>query len=164
MQNKKITRLTTGITALALTCSLSLTGCDYAKKDKFYFHYSLNGEAYVKKSDYISNEYIYNYYVIELHYKGLNRNSIYIANRFQYTSGVSKYTNIFTNDLITYDDNENNRYEFIKVTPLIDLLEEYNLIKDKYTYEDMQEIYQIIKENYVFSEIAAKTRILEKEK
>lgn len=158
MHNKKMIKITTGITALALTCSLTITGCNYRKNDKFYFSYSLSGEEYINRNDYISSEYINNYYVIEIYHTILNKSTIYIAYRYQNTSGYSKYTNVFTNYKIAYDPDELDYYEFIKVTPLIDLLEEYNLVKDKYTYQDMQYIYKTIEENYTFNETKSKTR------
>ena len=86
---------------------------------------------------------------------------IYIAYDFKYTNGISKYTNIFNNYTIAYNPDGKDYYEFISITPLIDILEEYNLVKDKYTYEDMEYIYKIIKEDYDYKEYKAKTKIKE---
>ena len=162
MQNKKtLVKLTAAITAGALGLTLT-SGCTQRKKDKFYFDYSFSGEAYINRYDYISSEYINNYYLIEVYHTGLKKSFLYIAHDFKYTNGVSKYTNIFTNNKIAYNPDEEDYYDFINIIPLIDLLEEYNLAKDKYTYEDMQEIFKIIKENYLYQKNNAKIRIKER--
>lgn len=160
MEKEKLVRLTSTITALALSLTLT-SGCEYRKKDKFYFNYNLKGEAYIHKNDYISAEYINNYYLIEIYHTGLERSMIYIAYDFKYKNGVSKYSNIFNNYKIAYNPDSNDYYEFISITPLIDILEEYDLVKDKYTYEDMQYIYKIIKLNYDYKDYKAKTKIKE---
>ena len=148
MYNKnKIVKLTTEITALALT--ITLTSCSgYSKGDKFSIIQNRYGELIVDKDNYISYKYINNYYVIELYNKRIDKTIIYIAHRLKFTTGNSKYTDIFTNYHIAYENNEDDSYEFISVLPLSDFLKKYNLIQEKYTYEDMQNIYDIIKKEY----------------
>lgn len=148
MKNKeKLIKLTTGITALSLT--LSLTSCyNNKKKDKFYFYANIHGEKIINKRDYISIDYINNYYILVLYNKILDKKIIYIANRLQYKSGESQYTNVFTNNKIAYDNDEKDHYDFIEVIPLSEFLIEYHLLQEKYTYEDMLNIYDIIKKEY----------------
>ena len=63
MKKRKLIRLTSTLTALALSLTLT-AGCEYKKRDKFYFSYNLKGEAFIHKNDYISSEFINNYYLI----------------------------------------------------------------------------------------------------
>ena len=147
MQNKKLVKLSAGITAIALSLTLT-SGCDYKKRDKFYFYPNLRGEMVLNNSSYISIEYINDYYVIELYNKILDRTSIHIAYRYIYTSGNSKYINVFTNNKIAYEYDKTDNNEFINITPLIDYLTQYNLIKDKYTYNDMELILEMINSDY----------------
>lgn len=148
--NEKLIKLTTGITALALT--LSLISCDNnknnKKKDKFYFQPNIHGEKIVSKTEYISIDYISNYYILVLYNKVIDKNIIHIAHKLQYENGHSKYTNMFTNNTIAYDNNDKDYYDFIEVIPLSEFLIEYDLLEDKYTYEDMLNIYDIIKKEY----------------
>lgn len=151
MQNKnKFVKLGAGLTAIALSLTLT-SGCDYKKKDKFYFHPNIQGELVLDKNSYISINYINEYYVIELYNKVLDRTTIYIAHRYKYKNGDSKYTNIFTNNKIAYENNMNDYYNFINVTPLEEYLIEYNLIKDKYSYQDMKNLLEVIKKNYIYN-------------
>ena len=78
----------------------------------------------------------------------IEKNVIYIAHRLQYKSGESKYTNIFTNNKIAYDNDKEDYYDFMEVIPLSRYLIEHNLLQEKYSYEDMQKIYEIIKKEY----------------
>ena len=149
--NERFVKITAGITALILTLTL-ITGCNYRKKDKFYFHPNLRGEMILDRNSYISIDYVENYYVIRLYNTILNRNSIFIAYRFKYTNGDSQYINVFNNNKIAYENSEIDYYDFINVKPLIDVLEEYNQVKDKYTYEDLQKILETIKTTYHFEE------------
>lgn len=158
MKKNKFVKCTSSITALAILFSLSTSGCSIVNKrnDKFSFKQSITGEMLVKKDDYIEHQYINNYYVIELYNWLLDRSSIHIAYKSDFTNGIdneilySKYTNIFNNNLITCEPDEKNYYELINITSLNDYLSNYDLAKDKYNYEDMQEIYKVIKENYEF--------------
>lgn len=147
---RKIIKITTGLTTLTLTCCLIMNHCSSKKVNKFHFYQDYKGNIVVSKNDYIGYEYIEDYYVLELYHKGLDRNILNIAYRFKYTSGNSKYINIFNNYFIAYDNNTKDNYEFINVIPLTEFLERYNLIKEGYSYEDMEEIYDIIRKNYIF--------------
>lgn len=167
--NDIFTKYALKTTALALVFSLTMTGCsqNYKKHDKFYFTRELGGRASISSNDYISYEYIKNYYVIEVYNLALNRNQLYIARKqdyHYYETGklvYSKYFEIFSNNTIAYDDNERDCYEFIKVIPLTDYLVEYNLVSDKYTYEDMKNIYELISENYEFQDYKPLIKVLE---
>ena len=153
--NQKLIRLAASLTALTLSCTL-MTGCNVKKRDKFYFHPNLSGNMVIDNDSYISSEYINKYYVIEVYHRGISKASIYIAYRFEYTNGreitSSKYINIFNNYTILYDDDPSDCYDIKKVTPLLDYLTEYNILKDKYTYDDMQEILQTITDSYKYQQ------------
>lgn len=146
---KQFIRLTSGLATIALMCSLTI-GCNIKKRNKFYFYQNLKGNIVPGKNDYISSEYIDEYYVIELYNWVLKSNNLYIAYRYRFVDGTSRYDNVFNEYTIAYDNDRNDYYEFINVTPLEDFLVEYDLEKEKYTYNDMLEIYKIIYENYTF--------------
>ena len=149
---RKVIRVSTGITALALTCSLAIEQYNYKKSDKYYFTPDRNGNMTVSRNNYISHDNLDKYYVIELYHTELDRSMIFIASRFEYNSGNSKYNNIFNNEFIAYDNNEKDFYEFMNVTPLSDILEEYGLEQEKYYYNEMLDIYNTLKNNYEFAD------------
>lgn len=149
---RKVVRVTTGITALTLTCSLAIQQYNYKRSDKFHFSPDRNGNLTVSKFNYISNNNLYNYYFVELYHTGLQRSVIFIASRFKYTTGNSEYINIFNNNFIAYDNNTKDFYEFVNVIPLSNILEEYGLEQEKYYYKDMLEIYEILKNNYDYTD------------
>ena len=161
---RKILKATTGITALTLTCCLTMKQCNNKKIDIFHFHNNLTGNVMTDKNNYICLEHINDYYLIELYHTGLDRSSINIARRFIYASGNSAYTNIFNNYFIAYDNDKNDFYEFVKVTPLLDILEKYDLVKEEYNYDDMVKIYNRIKDNYVFEDTSIYREALDKDK
>lgn len=149
---RKIVRVSTGITALALTCSLAIHKYNDKKSDRFDFYPDRSGNMIVNKHSYINHEYLDKYYVIELYHTELDRSIIFIASRFEYNSGNSKYNNIFNNEFIAYDNNEKDFYEFMNVTPLSVILEEYGLEQEKYYYNEMLDIYNTLKNNYEFAD------------
>lgn len=155
--NKKIIKLTSGITALALT--MSLMGCGSIKGSKFSFKSGENGEIIVEDDSYIDYDYLDNYYVIEVLNKTTNNKEIYIAKKetrgdgSRFSHPYYEYVNIFNNFTLTYTkkypiENKCNLH-FISEKPLLDYITSYYEIKYRYTYEDMQKIFEIVKEKYV---------------
>ena len=162
--NKKIVKYTSGITALALTFSLGMSGCS-SSDSEFKFTENEKGEIVVEEDSYIKYEYLNNYYVVEVYNSILDTNEIYIAEKImnyrKYNNSYNSYKNIFNGFVILYDENEyNNNIKFIKETSLVDYLITYDLVKYRYTYEDMENVYNFIKENYRYENDSALRRKL----
>lgn len=158
--NKKLVKYTSGITALALALTLN-TGC--SNTSRFKLTQNEKGEYIAVQNSYIDNKNIRKYYVIETYSNLTKESKIYIAYNDDKTIYYDKETgtqyyqciNIFNNTPICYNENNANKnITFIKETQLIDYLNSYDLIKARYTYEDMQNIYQTILENYTFEDIS----------
>jgi len=155
--NKKLIKYTSGITALALALTLN-TGC--SNTSRFKLTQNEKGEYTAVENSYIDNNIIGRYYVIETYSNINNKSKIYIAyyGNDYYDRDIGNYysyINIFNNFFICYGNNGvNENITFIKETPLIDYLNSYDLIKARYTYEDMQKIYETILENYTFEDIS----------
>lgn len=158
MKNNIRTRLTTGITALALTCSLGLNGCTTIN-NRFTFTAGENGSFVAAENSYIDNNSINNIYVIAVKNNISKEKEIYITRKVvvEYKRSTRQdyisYTNIFNNIEIynIKDEESKHNLEIIEETPLFDYLLAYDLVKSRYYYDDMQEIYNIIKENYELS-------------
>jgi len=156
--NKKLIKYTSSITALALALTLN-TGC--SSTTKFQLTYNKKGEYTASQNSYINNKNITKYYVIETYSNLTNESKIYIAYPnddiiyYSRETGANycQYINIFNNTSICFsDNNSNDNITFIKETPLIDYLNSYDLVKARYTYEDMQNIYETILEDYIFED------------
>lgn len=154
--NNKIIKYASGMTALALTFSLTMSGCSTSK---FKLTHNEKGEYIAAENSYIDNENISKYYVIETYSTITNESKIYIAyyNNISYRNddigNYYEYINIFNNTHICYSSNHaNNNITFIKEIPLIDFLNSYDFTKARYSYEDMKEIYETIKEDYNYEE------------
>ena len=77
MKNNIKTRLTAGITALALTCTLSLNGCSSAN-NRFTITPGNDGSFDVNEGTYIDNTGLNNIYVIEVQNNISKEKEIYI--------------------------------------------------------------------------------------
>lgn len=158
MKNNTRTRLTTGITALALTCSLGLSGCN-TSNNEFRFISGEDGTFVATDNSYIDINSINNIYVITTKNNISKEKEIYIAKKItvehNYTTTQDHiiYQNIFNNIKIHSTQNEESKHniEILEETPLLDYLLAYDLVKARYNYEDMVEIYNLIKENYSLS-------------
>ena len=148
--NKKLIKYTSGLTALALALTLN-TGC--SSTSKFQLTYNEKGEYTATPNSYIDNKNIKNYYVIETYSNITKESKIYITyygdtlNRStENNTYYHEYLNIFNNISICFEENNANKnITLIKEPPLIDYLNSYDLVKARYTYEDMQNIYETIK-------------------
>lgn len=157
--NKKLIKYTSGITALTLALTLN-TGC--SSTSKFQLTQNEKGEYTATPNSYIDNKNISKYYVIEIHSNITHESKIYITyySDTLYRSTKTElfyheYINIFNNTSICFEENNANKnITFIKEIPLIDYLNSYDLVKARYTYEDMQNIYQIISEDYTFEDVS----------
>jgi len=156
MKNKIHTRLGAGITALALTCTLGLSGC--STNDR-YTYTSKNDGSYGLK----------NIYVNEVKNNISKQNEIYIARKT-----IIKHNNTTTQDHLSYVNIPNNleiyntkseeskhNLEIYEETQLFDYLLAYDLIKSRYYYDDMLETYNIIKENYEYNKDKTKKKTKE---
>lgn len=164
--NKRFIKYTSGITALALTFSLGMGGCSSSSSNSA-FKYTENekGEIVIEEDSYIDYDALNNYYVIEVYNSVTDTNKIYIAKKNTYykkgRGSYYEYTNVFTGFKILYSENDfNDSLEFIKEIPLIDYLITYDLVKYRYTYEDMETVYNVIKENYKYENDNALARKL----
>ena len=77
MKNNTRTRLTTGITALALTCSLGLSGCN-TSNNEFRFISGEDGTFVATDNSYIDINSINNIYVITTKNKSILSNIFFI--------------------------------------------------------------------------------------
>ena len=168
MKNNIKTRLTAGITALALTCTLGLNGCSKTN-NSFTITPGNDGSFDVNEGTYIDNTGLNDIYVIEVQNNISKEKEIYIArksviknNLTTSTQGYLSYTNIFNNLEIHCTKNEESKHnlEILEETPLFDYLLAYNLVKSRYYYDDMVEIYNKIKEDYELENKNAMSRKL----
>ena len=142
------------ITALSLVLTLLMGGCGEKENSCFEIIENENNELVVADDSYISNEYIGNYYVLEVYNKMNDENEVYIASK---KSSASRgynywgYFDMFTNiEIVNNKENEEDMFSFRKVTNLKDYIVSFGLGQLRYSYEDMKNIYELIKENYVF--------------
>jgi len=137
--------------AFMLSSGVLLSGC----KDKG-FELTVNEDRnYVATEDsYVSNEFLEKCYVVEAKSLLTEESNIYIVNRkFSPDRFLTsyEYIDVFTNRLLFYSSNiDNTSFEIIKQAPLLDYLISLNLVKDSYSYEDMQRIYEEIKAVYEY--------------
>ena len=156
MKNNIHTRLSAGITALALTCTLGLSGCSSAN-NRFTITPGNDGSFVVNRDTWIDNNGLNNIYVIEVKNNISNQNELYIARKIKvdYLNESTKqdflsYTNILNNLEIYNDKSEETKHnlEILEETPLFDYLLAYDLVKSRYYYDDMLTIYNKIKVEY----------------
>ena len=151
-------RYRAGLAALLVSGSIFLGGCTSSIGFKFKVG---KDNSYVALEDsFINNKCIEKCYVVEVHNKLTGENEIFIAKRDIYLTSLTDlsgdteyhYIDLMNNyNKLFYQNNERNTsFEFIKEIPLYDYMLTLDLIKAKYSYEDMKKIYEEIKSVYKF--------------
>ena len=140
------------ITALTLVMTLLIGGCngkDNNNNNKFNVGINKNFEFFSIDETYIDNEYVSDYYVLEVYNKLSGKNEIYIVNNVDDKVYNGNYENIFNNLKIPVGFKD-SVYGYVGKKKLSEYLIMYDLEKDEYSYDDMKNIYEVIKENYVY--------------
>ena len=162
-KKEKLIRHRARLAALLVSTSMLLGGCASSKGFEFG-----RGEdnSYVALADsFINNKCIDKCYVVEAYNKLTGETELFIAkkdwdkyNAKVRTNGLTEfvpiyyYLDLMNNDseLFYQDNSRNNFFEFIKETPLYDYMVTLDLIKARYSYEDMQKILEEIKAVYEY--------------
>ena len=158
MKKGELIRYTAGLAALLVSGSMLLAGGSSSIGFKFKVE---KDNSYVALEDsFINNKCIEKCYVVEVHNKLTGKNEIFIAKRDIYLTSLTDlagdteyhYIDLMNNyNKLFYQNNEcNTSFEFIKEIPLYDYMLTLDLIKSKYSYEDMKKIYKEIKSVYKF--------------
>ena len=138
------------ITALTLALTMLMSGCGGRDNSRFELVENDNNELVASDDSYISNEYIGDYYVVEMYNKLTNENEIFIA-KSRGIMVIDAYFDVFTNLKIWGVGDTNNVLKYVKDTRLSDYIVALDLGQAKYSYEDMKNIYEVIKENYIYN-------------
>jgi hypothetical protein len=164
MKKDELIRYRAGLAALLVSSSMFLGGCSldgYSSSIGFKFKVGKDNSYVALEDSFINNKCIEECYVVEVHNKLTGENQIFIAKRDVYEPMNGKYavgdTEYHYIDLMNnynklfYQNNERNTsFEFIKEIPLYDYMITLDLIKARYSYEDMEKILEEIKSVYKF--------------
>ena len=150
------------ITALTLVLTMLMSGCGGRDNSRFELVENDNNELVATDDSYISNEYINDYYVVEMYNELTKENEIFIA-KSRGIMVIDAYFDVFTNLKIWNAGKSDSILTYVKHTRLSDYIVALGLGLAKYSYDDMKNIYEIIKENYVFEkdDSLCKKRILD---
>lgn len=164
MKKEELIRYRAGLAALLVSGSMFfLSGC--ASSKGFVFERGEDNSYVVLEGSFINNNCIDKCYVVEAYNKITEETELFIAKKeYKYSDKKIKedgysywaeryyYTDLMNNDnhLFYQDNSHNNFFEFIKETPLYDYIITLDLIKARYSYEDMQRILEEIKSVYEF--------------
>ena len=152
------------ITALTLTITLLLSGCGGKENSDNKYNVRINKDFdfFSIDNNCINNEYVYDYYVLEVYNKLYGKNEIYIVNNCDDKSSKGYYENIF-NNLKFPVGFKDSVFDYVGKKKLYEYIIMYGLEKEEYSYDDMKYIYEVIKENYVFEkdDSLCKKRILD---
>ena len=151
------------ITALTLVMTLLLTGCNGKENSNNRYKIGINKdfEFFSIDETYIDNEYLSDYYVLEVYNKLSGKNEIYIVNNVDDKVSKGYYENIF-NNLKFPVGFKDSVFGYVDKKKLSEYLVMYGLEKEEYSYDDMKYIYEVIKDNYVYErdDSLCKKRIL----
>lgn len=162
MNKEELIRYRAGLAALLVSGSMFLSGCS---SKGFDFKRGEDNSYVALEDSFINNNCIDKCYVVEAYNKVTEETELFIAKRsYQYldkkirTNGSTYnfpryyYLDLMNNDnkLFYQDNSYNNFFEFVKETPLYDYMITLDLIKARYSYEDMEKILEEIKTVYEF--------------
>jgi len=162
MKKEELIRYRAGLAALLVSSTMFLGGC---ANNGFDFERGKDNSYVVLKGSFINNKCIDKCYVVEAYNKLTGETELFIAkkdwdkyNAKVRTNGLTEFVPIYyyidlmnnDNKLFYQDNNRNNFFEFIKETPLYDYMITLDLIKARYSYEDMQKILEEIKTVYEY--------------
>lgn len=162
MKKEELIRYRAGLAALLVSSAMFLGGC---ADNGFDFKRGEDNSYVAMKGSNINNKCIDKCYVVEAYNKITGETELFIAKKYDETNtiaipmGADKHevTGQYFLDLMNnnnklfYTDNSrNNFFEFIKETPLYDYMITLDLIKARYSYEDMEKILEEIKSVYEY--------------
>ena len=166
MKKEELIRYRAGLATLLVSGSMFLGGC--ASSKGFVFERGEDNSYVVLEGSFINNNCIDKCYVVEAYNKITGETELFIAKKDydQFssrirTNGLTEfvpiyyYTDLMNNDnkLFYQDNNRNNFFKYIKEAPLYDYMVTLDLIKARYSYEDMQKILEEIKAVYEFEDV-----------
>ena len=151
MKKEELIRYRAGLAALLVSGSMFLGGC---ANNGFIFKRGEDNSYVAMEGSFINNKCIDKCYVVEAYNKITEETELFIAKKCDETKIIERpfgcdtevtgqyYLDLMNNNnkLFYTDNSRNNFFEFIKETPLYDYMVTLDLIKARYSYEDMQKI------------------------
>ena len=165
MKKEELIRYRAGLAALLVSSTMLLSGC---ANNGFDFKRGKDNSYVALADSFINNKCIDKCYVVEAYNKITEETELFIAiKESKYTDKKIKedghgywaqryyYLDLMNNNnkLFYQDNSRNNFLEFVKETPLYDYMIALDLIKARYSYEDMQRILEEIKAVYEFEDV-----------
>lgn len=162
MKKEELIRYRAGLAALFVSSTMLLSGC--TSSNGFGFVIGEDNGYVALEDSFINNNCIDKCYVVEAYNKVTEETELFIAKR-SFIFLPKKLENgekgeipyyyyldlMNNNNKLFYQDNSlNSAFEFIKETPLYDYMVTLDLIKARYSYEDMQKILEEIKAVYKY--------------
>lgn len=164
MNKNDLIRCRAGLASMIVAGSMFLGGC--ASSRGFEFSRDVDNSYSAVYNSYINNECIEKCYVVEAYNKLTEETELFIAKKMNrpinevgivngeryFRKMYYYYTDLMNNnnELFYQDNSKNNFFEFVKETPLYDYMISLDLIKAKYSYEDMERILSEIEAVYEF--------------
>lgn len=162
MKKEELIRYRAGLAALLVSGSMFLGGCEQNKG--FVFGIGEDNSYIAREDSIINNNCIDNCYLVEAYNKLTEETELFIAKKCDETKIIERpfgrdtevtgqyYLDLMNNNnkLFYNDNNRNNFFVYIKETPLYDYMITLDLIKARYSYEDMEKILEEIKSVYKF--------------
>lgn len=161
MKKEELIRYRAGFAALLVSSNLFLSGC---ANNGFDFKRGEDNSCVAIESSFINNNCIDKCYVVEAYNKITGETELFVAKKHE-IAGIKKngfgrnievidcyYRDLMNNDnkLFYQDNSKNNFFTYIKETPLYDYMVTLDLIKARYSYEDMEKILEEIKAVYEY--------------
>ena len=165
MKKEELIRYRAGLAALLVSGSMFLGGCEQNKG--FVFGIGEDNGYIAREDSFINNNCIDKCYVVEAYNELTEQTELFIAkkdyDKFSArvrTNGLTEFVPIYyyldlmnnDNELFYQDNSKNNFFVYIKETPLYDYMITLDLIKARYSYEDMEKILEEIKSVYEYDD------------
>ena len=153
MKKEELIKYKVGIATLLIAGSMFLG--DRASNSGFKFVRGEDNNYIASSNSFISNNCINNCYVIEVYNELTEENEMYIAKKCYTDARVGVYDpyyyDLLSNNKLVYEFKEKNTFfELINETPLYNYMAALDLLKERYSYEDMQKVYSEIASVYEF--------------
>ena len=152
MKSEELKRIKAGALAFVIAGSMGLSGC--TSSSGFQYTGDENNKAVAVYNSYINGECLKKCFVAEVYNHLLGERQLYIVRQ-----NKNSYDEIYYSDLLSptgtlfYQDNDNNNFfEFIKTTPVVDFINALGLSQVKYSHDDMTNILNEISAVYEFSD------------
>ena len=158
MKKEELIRYRAGLAALLVSGTMFLNGCVSSKG--FYFKRGEDNSYVAREDSFINNGCIDKCYVVEVYNNLTEETELFIAKKkYDYTErkegnffDIYYYIDLMDNNnkLFYQDNSRNNFFVYIKETSLYDYMITLDLIKARYSSEDMEKILEKIKAVYEF--------------